>query len=356
MKKSRISEFVEELMQILSLSPNLHPVPSGVDVIVNPVAGKVAHHKTLGNEIALIRRFLGRLREGAAAQGERLRRLEATLHISQRPGQAKEIVKGIIERVARLRERRVVLSVGGDGTHEEILSVLYDAEPHVLDAIDVFRVPMGTGNDAADAGELNAACEILARAGARKRTGAVRIQPAGLPAMYSFNIASLGIDAFVSDLTNRLKAVLPGDAYKVIADIATLFYSPPFRKGPVRMELERVDGTREEVSGRFMLIAMGLSGRRTYGGEKPVLPGEENLCAFPQVGIVRKVALKQMLYAGTHALQPETLMRSVRKVSIHFEGRLPLQADGESTWLAPENFPVVMEILDPRVPILTAAG
>lgn len=351
MKSSRLHEFVDHLVEVLGFSPYLRSALAGVDVIVNPVAGKISHARRFADELLHLRHFVTHHLERNRS-GERAR-LDSTLHISERPGHVRDIVRGILDHVRPDRGRRIVISVGGDGTHEEVLSALYEADPGVLDSIDVFRLPMGTGNDAADAARLDAACEILVRANGRKHTGAIRICPTGLPATYSFNIASLGIDAFVSALSNRLKPIVPGDAYKLVADVATLFYSPSYRTGPVRLILEKSDGSREEKSGNYLLIAMGLSGRRTYGGDKPVLPGDENLCAFEKVGIFRKIALKKMLYAGTHALQPEAVMRSVRRVTIDFGGRLPLQADGEAMWLGPENFPLVMEVLDPRVPILT---
>jgi len=60
-----------------------------------------------------------------------------------------------------------------------------------------------------------------------ERRAALRIQPGqdgGALPLYSFNIASVGLDAFVADMTNRLKRILPGDSYRFWVDVATLFY------------------------------------------------------------------------------------------------------------------------------------
>ncbi|HUX11953.1 MAG TPA: diacylglycerol kinase family protein [Spirochaetia bacterium] len=364
MDLKQIDEFYRGIVRVLSFAERLKKTPYRVDVIVNPVAGRIARHGTLHQDLGVVRAFverLHRLREESGRLDEPLVEPSAALHISESPGHAAAIAAGILERIGRTGEdspirRNLVVSVGGDGTHEEVLSVIYGSSAAVLDRLEIFRVPMGTGNDSADALEVAEACDILFQGADGKRIGALRVKPRGLPALYSFNIASIGIDAYITYLTNRLKSVIPGDVYKILADVATLFYNPRYRDEPMTIVARARSGEVETLRGRFILVAVGVSGHRVYGGAKPVLPGEENLCAMSQVGILRKLRLKEMFYAGTHVLQPETHMLNARRITISYDGRIPLQVDGEAIWLEPANFPLEIEVLEPRIHVLTHAG
>ncbi|HUX50728.1 MAG TPA: diacylglycerol kinase family protein [Spirochaetia bacterium] len=363
MDLKQIREFFDSIVHLLAYSQRLSTTPYQVDVIVNPVAGRVARHHILTHELAVVRSFLDRLRTIYPNHNPHdvLPAANTMLHISERPGNAALITRNIIDSMlptggaalAADAPRRLLVSVGGDGTHEEVLSVLYQADPSVLQRLEIFRLPMGTGNDAADAGEVQEACELLYGGENSRRISALRVQATGLDPFFSFNIASMGLDAFVTDVTNRLRGVVPGDTYKAIADVATLFYEPTFRRGPMEIRIESPEGSQETLSGRFVLLAMGVSGHRVYGGAKPVLPGDENLCIVSSVSVIRKIQLKKLFYSGTHVDQPETTMRKARRIVVQYDGKIPVQVDGESRWLHPEHFPVSIEILEPRVHVLT---
>ena len=363
MDLKHIREFFDSIVHLLAYSQRLSTTPYEVDVIVNPVAGRVARHHILAHELSVVRSFLERLHtmHPNHSQHDLLPAVNAMLHISERRGNAALITRSIIDSmlpakgavVAADAPRRLLVSVGGDGTHEEVLSELYQADPSVLNRLEVFRLPMGTGNDSADAGEVQEACELLYGGETSRRISALKVHAAGLDPFFSFNIASMGLDAYVTDVTNRLRGVVPGDTYKVIADFATLFYEPSFRRGPMEIRLESPEGIVETLAGKFVLLAMGVSGHRVYGGAKPVLPGDENLCLVSSVSVIRKIQLKKLFYSGTHVDQRETTMRAARHIVVQYDGRIPVQVDGESRWLHPENFPVSIEILEPRVHVLT---
>ncbi|WP_455382593.1 diacylglycerol/lipid kinase family protein [Salinispira pacifica] len=363
MDSNQIDEFFRGIVKVLSYSHRLKRCRYAVDVIVNPVAGRVARHGIFHQELGVVRSFVERLHRQRRESGGPVEsgvEPEAKLHISTRPGQAADIAAAILEGIRKRgalepQTRNLVVTVGGDGTHEEVLGVLYHGDPVDLQRLEIFRLPMGTGNDSADALEVAEACDILYEGEDGKRVGALRVTPKGMEPLYSFNIASLGIDAYITYLTNKLKSVIPGDVYKVLADVSTLFYQPPYRHGPMTITAESDSGERSVFQGRFVLVAMGLSGHRVYGGAKPVLPGDENLCMMSEVGIVRKVRLKKMLYAGTHTQQPETTMASARRITIDYDGRIPVQVDGEACWLESSNFPVEIEIMEPRLHVLAHA-
>ncbi|MCX7788762.1 MAG: diacylglycerol kinase family protein, partial [Spirochaetes bacterium] len=262
-----------------------------------------------------------------------------------------EIVESLVLREGLLENPsyHVILSLGGDGTHQEILNTLVDLPGNVLERILVFRLPMGTGNDGADVATLASAAKCLLGEGKIEEASALRIQPKGLRTIYAFNIASLGIDAFVTYTANRLKTRFNTDIYRKIADLSVIFYPFLFPTQPLGLDITCWDGRREQVSGRYVLAAFGVSGHRSYGNHKWILPGEENLCAITDRSFRKKLQLKNLLYAGKHVNQEGVLVRKAQQVRFHYDSSLYLQYDGEAIRLEQDNFPCQMELISTRI-------
>jgi diacylglycerol kinase family enzyme len=83
-----------------------------------------------------------------------------------------------------------------------------------------------------------------------------------------------------------------------------------------------------------------------------VLPGDENLCVIAQTGLFDKIRMKGLFYRGAHVDQPITSMHRAASLVLTYNGRLPLQFDGETHWLEAADFPVRMEIVADAVPVL----
>ena len=100
------------------------------------------------------------------------------------------------------------------------------------------------------------------------------------------------------------------------------------------------------------MVVVGISGARTYGGHLPVLPGSENVCLIGRMSAFRKIRVKKLLYIGKHGELPEVSFYRAYKVDVAYKGRIPMQLDGELTWLDPGDFPVTMKILEPKIKVL----
>ncbi len=253
------------------------------------------------------------------------------------------------------RDRVLVLLCGGDGTYSQFLDVCLRAGSEVLKQFTFMRLPLGSGNDGADARDLVHATEIIAKTGQVVPTRGVGVSPTGLDKRYAFNITSVGIDAYVTYMTNKLRKRLPGDTYKVVADLSTLFYDRIYGVGEMTANVERVGkNPTEQLSGQFMLFAVGVSGYRCYGDHKWVLPDEHNVCAIrlDNMTLSRRLDLKKRLYVGDHVHHENTEMLGVRKVTLEYTRRIPLQLDGEGIWLGPENFPLSFELTEPILSML----
>jgi diacylglycerol kinase family enzyme len=277
------------------------------------------------------------------------------LVLSSGPGDAEEAVRLLLETAVGGEELFLIVTAGGDGTSLEVQSALYRAPAELRDRCVVLRLPMGTGNDGADAPELGAALDLLVKPVDIVKARALRLLSVGKEPFLAFNILSVGLDAFVTHMTNRMKGKLPGDSYKLWVDMAALFYDRIYTVGP--LELRALDGEgRDLPEGSFrrnlLLLAMGVSGHRSYGSGKKILPDDRNVCAVMQMPLLRKLALKDLFTYGTHIDKPETILFSASR--LEFSGLYPIlaQMDGETVLLRPENFPAAIELTPPLIPVL----
>jgi diacylglycerol kinase family enzyme len=183
-------------------------------------------------------------------------------------------------------------------------------------------------------------------------TGALLVRTQRAAPRYSFNVGSIGLDAFIVALTNRFKRVIPGEAYKVMVDVGSLFYEQ--RVHPEPMDV-RINGPKGEtrIDGIVpSMVIVGISGGRTYGGHMPVLPGTDNVCVVGRMGVLEKIRNKKLFYLGRHGELPQVKFFSGDRVDIDYRARIPMQLDGELVWLEPSDFPISMEVLAPKIKVL----
>jgi diacylglycerol kinase family enzyme len=251
----------------------------------------------------------------------------------------------------------LIVTAGGDGTSREVQSALYGAPAELRERFAVLRLPLGTGNDGADSRELDKALDLLVKPVDLVKARALRLLSAraGRGPYLAFNVLSVGLDAFVTHMTNKMKGRLPGDSYKLWVDIAALLYDRIYTVGP--LDLRILDGEGREVPGgkfcrKVLLLAVGAGGRRSYGSGKKILPDDRNVCVLDQMSLLRKLALKGLFNSGGHVDKPEARLFNAARVE--FSGRYPLlaQMDGETVLLGPEDFPAAIELSPPLIPVL----
>jgi diacylglycerol kinase family enzyme len=277
---------------------------------------------------------------------------------TREPGHAGRIVRALLDEAAASADRAslyLLITAGGDGTSLESLIPLFEAPAALRSRFAVLRLPMGTGNDGADAWELGGALDLLCCPSRIEPARALRLTTAtaGKGPFLAFNILSVGLDAFVTHMTNRMKGNLPGDSYKLWVDIAALFYDRLYRVGP--LEVRAFDETGRTVQAfreTLLLLAVGVSGNRTYGSHKRILPDDRNVCGIRQMPLLRKLALKGLFATGTHADKPESILFNADR--LEFRGEYPIlaQMDGESVLLRREDFPAAIERTEAAIPVI----
>jgi len=295
---------------------------------------------------------------------------------TQRAGSGTEIATALVTEAANALEPAnpdgapsgaapfyLVVVAGGDGTGLEVLSVLFRAPDTVRSNMAVLRLPMGTGNDGADSHDLDGALDLLVKPSRVGFTPALRLSTApGGPAeskgpFAAFNVLSVGLDAFVTHMANKMKKKSPGDFYKLWVNVAALLYDKLYKVD--FLDVKAFDERGAEVMAfreKLLLIAVGTSGHRSYGSRKKILPDGRNVCALRQMPLLRKLALKELLATGEHTGKPEATLCNASRVEISGRHAILAQTDGEGVPLKKEDFPIVIELTAPVIPVLRLEG
>ena len=248
----------------------------------------------------------------------------------------------------------LIITAGGDGTSLEVMTSLFHAPAQVREDFAVLRLPMGTGNDGSDAWELDKALALIIEPSVQAWQRALRLKTAsGKGPFLAFNILSVGLDAFVTHMTNKMKGKLPGDSYKLWVDIASLLYDRIYRVGNMDVRVINEEGKDiTKFREKILLLAVGESGRRTYGSHKWILPDERNVCALRQMPVFRKVALKGLFNTGGHIDKPEAMLWNAQAVEFSSQYPILAQMDGETVLLDDKDFPAVIELTEKVIPVL----
>jgi diacylglycerol kinase family enzyme len=365
-----LDDFATAMERICSHSLVAPGRPLAWTIIANPTAGGFAvrsrwkrHHAALGacEEKAAanpLREDAGPSRSALDADPGRDSLGRFGVVLPQGPGTAAKVVKALLDEAAGQAGPppfNLIVAAGGDGNSLEILTALDAAPAAIRSNFGVLRLPMGTGNDGADGWDLESVLDRLVGPSTIEYARAVRLvtaNPRKGPYL-AFNILSVGLDAFVTHMTNKMKGRLPGDFYKLWIDLAALFYDRLYRVGPMDVSLyDEAGGAVASLTEKVLLLAVGASGRRTYGSHKKILPDDRNVCVLRQMSLFRKIALKGLFSTGEHVNKPEARLFAAHRVEFQGENPLLAQMDGETTLLEPEDFPAAIELTELAIPVV----
>jgi diacylglycerol kinase (ATP) len=300
-------------------------------VIVNPASAAGATGRRWDRIAKLLRSSLGEFE-----------------HVpTQTPGEATTLSR------AALREGfEMVVSVGGDGTLNEVVGGFFDGSAAVAPAAVLGVVALGTGSDFArtiDQTDLESAC---ARLGGRKTrlidVGIARfIGHDGAPTMRVFiNVASFGCGGLVSHLVSpRLKAV----SGKLAFTLATLRALAVYRDQFVTLQFDNLPPRSLAITncafanGQFFGAGMQVApAARLDDGELDVTIWSD----FRMMDFIRK---RHTLYDGSHVREPGAQVLRCRHAIATSAATVLLEIDGESVGRLPAQLDVLARALKLKV-------
>lgn len=249
-----------------------------------------------------------------------------------------------------------ILSVGGDGTHQEVANAFLGPEgPLYPDAI-MGILSRGTGGDLVKSlGIPRRPAEAIACLARERVThmdaGWIRYRdPAGIERQRAFlNVASLGIGGEVDLRVNRTSKALGGFISFLWATMVTLM---TFKGKHITLSLDGGPCTEHDV------ILTAVANGQYFGGGMWVAPTARVDDGAFSVVLVRDMGLLELLpqlgrvYRGTHLTHSKVELFQAKRVVAESRDEVWLDVDGEPLG----GLPVELRLLPRAIRIVVGAG
>lgn len=244
--------------------------------------------------------------------------------LTEAPGHARELARDAVARGYEL-----VVSVGGDGTVNEVVNGLYDTGS--IAEIMLGIIGTGTGGDyIRTVGIPRAhleACQCLKKPQKRAvDVGVMEYLSGGVVERRLFvNFAGLGFDAEIVRTTTLQYKALNATASYLAGLLSTLLF---YKNKAVTL---LVDGETIEEKVCTVLLNNGKYG----GGGMFAAPGADLSDGLLDVLIIGDLSKPDLLwslprvYRGTHLTHPKVTLKKAREIEISSDAPVSLQADGE---------------------------
>ena len=241
---------------------------------------------------------------------------------------------------------KLVVSVGGDGTINEVVNGLYDAGN--IGDVTLGIISTGTGSDYIRTFGIprqhNEACQRLINP--RKLMvdlGVVEYVSNGQPAKRLFvNFAGLGFDVeVVKATTQRFKALGSMPSY-LLGLLTTLLL---YKNREVSLTLDGKAYNRK-------VCTIMMNNGKYGGGNMLVAPNADPMDGLLDVLIIDNLSKPDLLwslpriYRGTHLTHPKVMVHRVKEVYIQPKQQMSIQADGELLGETPARFYILPAALN----------
>jgi diacylglycerol kinase (ATP) len=273
--------------------------------------------------------------------------LDFDLQMTERQGHAIALA-----RQAVINGYEVVVSAGGDGTANEVLNGIMQANQANEGQSALGFICVGQGNDYAYGvgihPDIEKDIEILAN-DHRKWIDVGFSTGGDYPeGRYFGNGVGIGFDAVVGFEALKLKP-LHGFLSYFIAALKTIFL---YHRGP----LVRIEYSGKKLEQQALMVSV-MNGQRLGGGfmmapRGQMDDGQFDLSIVDQVKRSRIATLIPYFVKGTHATQQEVHTDQTDRIVITaMEGKIPSHADGETLCTAGEQ--LTIEILPKKLEVIS---
>jgi diacylglycerol kinase (ATP) len=270
-----------------------------VAVIINPISG--------GARRAGIEERARMAVSMLEARGER-----ADVHVTERPGHARELTRAAVARGARL-----VLAWGGDGTINEVASAL------AFGRVPIGIVPSGSGNGlATELGISRRPDRAIADA---LESVARPIDLGELGGRLFVNLAGIGIDAYVAAQFDR-----GGASGRGVLGYARITSRALFTYVPVRYRIAADHGI---FDARAVLVS--IANGTQFGNNARIAPaatlddGLLDLVVVEEISRLRTLRHVPRLFNGRAASVPGYRTTKIREATISCDQPMTYHVDGE---------------------------
>jgi diacylglycerol kinase (ATP) len=259
--------------------------------------------------------------------------------LTETAGHAIELAKFATQRGCKL-----LVSVGGDGTINEVVNGMYDA--HCLKEVMLGVISTGTGADYIRTMGIPRAhidaCQLFLKPKTRLvDLGIIDFTSENRQRIF-VNFAGLGFDADIVRATTQTYKALGETASYLMGLFATLL---SYQNKPV---LITANGNTEER--KIVTVLMGLG--KYAGGGMMTTPNADPTDGLFDVLIVDNMTKSDLLcslpriYKGTHLTHPKVSVKRVKEIEVRSKLKICIQSDGDLIGEAPARFSVLPSALN----------
>jgi len=270
--------------------------------------------------------------------------LDFAVYTTTGPGEATSLARQALEQGYDL-----IVSVGGDGTANEVVNGFFTPSGPVREDAAIGFISMGTGGDLVKTlgipKEPQEAVRHLLQSG-RRPVDVGRVTYTGhngaRETRYFINVAGLGLDGDTVARVNRTSKALGGFISFLWGTVVSLLL---YRNQPMAIT---VDG-KLIYDGPVTVVVIGNG--RYFGGGMHIAPRAEmadglfDIILLHNLGKIELLANLPKVYRGAHMDHPRIMSLRGRKVSVDSSGMALLDLDGEQPGRAPAEFELIPQAL-----------
>jgi YegS/Rv2252/BmrU family lipid kinase len=258
---------------------------------------------------------------------------------TERKGHATELTRELIA-----GGFRKIISIGGDGTLNEIINGIFTQDHCPATEITLGLIPVGTGNDW---GRMFGIPLVYEGAVQVIKEGKLMLHDVGVISYYIgeekvkgyfINIAGLGFESIVVRKTNKQKD-------KGMSNKAIYFYNLLSSLLTYRHTL--ADITIDGKTSRAKIFSINVGNGRYCGGGMRQTPdalpddGLLDITVIKEIGKIEIIKSLKILYDGTILSHPKVDGYRSNNLKVSSDSLLYLEADGESLGHTPVEFGII---------------
>lgn len=279
--------------------------------------------------------------------------------MTERPGHAIDLVRDLITE----KGYQKIISVGGDGTNNEVINGIFTQERFPATEITMGVVPIGTGNDWTRTFVFKEGYEACVKVIKEANLflhdiGKVTYYNDGdAKVRYFLNAAGTGLDEMVCNKTNQMKAEGKGGTVRYLISLVKSFIT--YKCQHVQIEIDDQLVFDDEI------LSLSIGNCKYNGGGMKMMrdavpdDGLFDITAVRKVSLLKFAANTKNLYDGTFIDKMKEVStfqgRKIRVVSIPSH-KLLLETEGETLTNSPFDFEMLPKAINMIVPGETENG
>ena len=231
-----------------------------------------------------------------------------------------------LAKIAADNNADLIVSVGGDGTVNEIINGIMQSQNNPSLGI----IPLGWANDFVKSipipSNIIEACKILTKGNTKEiDVGVINNK------IYFGNICGVGFDAEVAQLANQMKNRHPN--WRTLSAFIYVFATVKKLLSPFHCHKVKIKIDQKEIESKILFIAAGNG--KIYGGRFKITPeailddGLLEVCIVEEMGRFKYLWLIPKVFAGAHKNVKGVNFYKAKKIVIQSSETLHAQVSGE---------------------------